>query len=241
MTLLFPLREALSEAEASLGIELTPAQCDHLIDYVDLLARWNKTYNLTAIRDPLDMMTHHVIDSLAVIAPLRREVRHLGLGNRLLDVGSGAGLPGLVIGIAAPEFAVTCVDSVGKKAAFVTEAAARLSAANVQSVKARVECLGSPRFDVVTSRAFASLDNFVAATDHLLSPSGVWMAMKGNAPSEELGSLEGRRLMFHVEPITMQNFDASRCLVWIRRETSEHTLPARLPAGKPHDSPQHPL
>jgi len=210
------LTDLVSRGAEELAIALGPSDVDRLIAYVRLIGHWNATYNLTAIRDSRDMVVQHVLDCLAAAAALGR--RRSGVGReRLLDVGSGAGLPGVVLAIAFPGAQITCVDSVGKKAAFITQAAGALGLKNVKAVHARVESIAD-RFDVVVSRAFASLNQFVTATDHLLSDSGIWMAMKGKSPVEELAPL-GEAFTFHVEPIQVPSLSAERCVVWIKRPT----------------------
>jgi len=206
-------RQLLAGAEA-LHTPLTAEQAEQLLAYLGLLARWNKTYNLTAIRDPGQMLVQHGLDSLSVLAPL---LRHSG-GRplRLLDVGSGGGLPGVVLALTRPEIAVTCVDTVGKKASFVRQVAAELRLPNLQARHARVETLDEPPFDVITARAFASLADLVALTRPLLAPGGVWMAMKGQHPADELAALPPDIDVFHVEPLAVPGLDAERCLVWMR-------------------------
>jgi 16S rRNA (guanine527-N7)-methyltransferase len=183
--------------------------------YLSLLAKWNAAYNLTAVRAPAQMQTQHLADCLTVIAPLRRQ---LGVGKaaRLLDVGSGGGLPGVVLAISEPRWAVTCVDSVGKKAAFIRQVASELALSNLHTVHARVESMMSPPFDVVTARAFSSLADFTRLTQALVAPGGVWMAMKGKRPDEEIAALPHDIDVFHVEPITVPNLGADRCLIWMR-------------------------
>ena len=148
----------LRAGASALGLSLDDAMQARLLAYLDLLAKWNRVYNLTALRDPAQMLTHHLLDSLAVVAPLRRHTQ--GRPARLLDVGSGGGLPGVVIAACCPEVTVTCVDAVAKKAAFVQQAAGQLGLGNLAGRHARVESVHEP-FDVVASRAFASLADFV--------------------------------------------------------------------------------
>jgi len=204
----------LGAGAGKLGLPLTPAQMDGFVAYVRLIERWNSAYNLTAVRDPRAMIFQHILDCLAVVAPLRREIGVSGEAS-LLDVGSGAGLPGAVIAAIEPALRVVCVDSVGKKAAFVTHAAAALGLKNLTALHRRVEDLPpSEPFAIITSRAFASLGDFVASTRPLLADGGVWMAMKGKTPSDELAHLKG--VTFHVEPNSVPGLDAERCLVWLR-------------------------
>ncbi|MGZ5238772.1 MAG: 16S rRNA (guanine(527)-N(7))-methyltransferase RsmG [Caldimonas sp.] len=207
------LGAALAAAGAALGIDVSEKQSSRLLAFIDLLAHWNKTYNLTAVRDPAGMLTQHVVDCLAAVPALRRERR----GGRVLDVGSGGGLPGIVWAIMAPDIDVTCVDSVGKKAAFIQQAAGSLELRNVHVEHARVEALRKQAFDVIASRAFASLADFVAGTSPLLKEGGVWMAMKGKTPAAEMVVLPSGVEVFHVEPLRVPGLDADRCLVWLRR------------------------
>lgn len=215
----------LDSALLRLNLPLELAQREQLLRYLAMLERWNKTYNLTAIRQPRAMMSHHLVDCLAVVEPLRRETAACQ-ERRLLDVGSGAGLPGVVVAIAAPEFRVTCVDSVGKKAAFITQTAGALKLKNLVAVHGRVEAMSDGPFDVIASRAFSALSSFVQSSSKLLAPSGVWMAMKGHIPSDELASLDRETYLFHVEPLDVPDLDAQRCIAWIRPfDDSGCTLP----------------
>jgi 16S rRNA (guanine527-N7)-methyltransferase len=198
---------------AAVGVQLDAATGDRLLRYLALLQRWNATYNLTALRDPEQMRVQHLNDCLAVLEPLRRELPAAG---RLLDVGSGGGLPGVVIAVARPDIAVTCVDTVGKKAAFIRQAAAELGLPNLRAEHARVESLKLAPFDVVVSRAFASLADFTRLTRSLLAAHGVWMAMKGKRPDDEIATLPADVDVFHVEQLVVPELSADRCLVWMR-------------------------
>jgi 16S rRNA (guanine527-N7)-methyltransferase len=184
--------------------------------FLDLLGRWNAAYNLTAIRDVTQMRTQHLADCLAVVEPLRRHLGAAGRPLRILDVGSGGGLPGVVLAWADPAWHVTCVDAVGKKAAFVRQVAAELALPNLHVEQARVEDLQADPFDVITARAFASLADFVRLARQLIAPRGVWMAMKGKPPVEEMAALPADVEVFHVEPLTVPGLGAERCLVWMR-------------------------
>lgn len=208
------LAAALQTDAAALGWTLEPTAAERLATYRDLLVKWNATYNLTALRDPAQMRSQHLADCLAVVAPLRRHAA--GRPQRLLDVGSGGGLPGVVLAAVEPAWDVTCVDTVGKKAAFVRQVAAELGLPNLHAEHARVEALKVPPFDLITSRAFASLPDFVQLTRPLLAPGGVWMAMKGKPPSDEIAALPSAVEVFHMEPLTVPGLDAERCLVWMR-------------------------
>lgn len=204
-----PERETLTRAADELQVPLSSHQIDQLLGYRDLLLRWARVINLTAIRDPQAMLSLHLLDCLAAVEPLRR------VPGSILDVGSGAGLPGVILGIAMPDRAVTCVDAVAKKVAFVRQAAAELGVHSVNAVHARAENL-ERRSDVVISRAFASLSDFVRVTDRCRAPGGVWVAMKGQVPESEMQSLPDRVRVFHVEQLRVPALDAKRCLVWLR-------------------------
>lgn len=201
---------------AALGLKPQPAHWSALSTYLDLLQRWNATYNLTAVRERSAMLSQHLADCLSVVEPLHRH----GAAGRLLDVGSGGGLPGVVIATLVPELDVTCVDAVGKKVAFVRQVAGALQLPNLHGVHARVEDLKSATFSVITSRAFASLELFVRLTEKHLAANGVWLAMKGITPYEEIAALPAAVEVFHVEQLTVPTLDAQRCLVWMRRRTS---------------------
>ncbi len=209
------LRPALEGACDSLGLALDPAALDRLLAYLALLQRWNATYNLTAVRDPGEMLTQHLADCLAVVGPLRRQLG-AGTSRRVLDVGSGGGLPGVVLAVLEPGWSVTCVDAVGKKAAFIRQVAVELRLRNLAAEHARVESLKAGGFDLITSRAFASLADFVSLTRKLLAADGVWAAMKGKTPDAELAALPAGIAVFHVEPIAVPGLDAERCIVWMR-------------------------
>ena len=212
-----PRRQPLSDAAMQLGLTLDEATANRLLAYLDLLQRWNGTYNLTAVRDPAEMLTQHLFDCLAVVEPLRR----IAAGGRLLDVGSGGGLPGIVIAATCPAWEVVCVDTVGKKAAFIQQAAVELGLKNLRSQHARVESLSMPPFNVITSRAFASLVDFVKLTRLQLLPGGVWMAMKGKRPDEEVAKLPPDIDVFHVEHLSVPGLAAERCIVWMRPQPSQ--------------------
>lgn len=225
--------EAMAPVLDALQVTLDDDQRQRCAAYMGMLSHWNATYNLTALRDAPDMFTHHLSDCLTVLPHL---AKHLAMAPgeaaagvvgqqggalraapavRLLDVGSGGGLPGVLLAIARPDVQVCCVDTVGKKAAFIRQVAAELRLPNLRAEHARVEDLNS-RHDIVTSRAFASLADFVALTRERLAPGGVWMAMKGKSPDEEQAVLPDDVEVFHVEPLQVPGLDAERCLVWMR-------------------------
>jgi 16S rRNA (guanine527-N7)-methyltransferase len=217
------LAPKLASGIEALGLSLHESQQQQLMNYMALIQKWNKVYNLTALRDPSEMLTHHVLDSLSAIGPLMRHLQNdpsiRDADSSLLDVGSGGGLPGVVIAICCPAVRVTCVDAVSKKAAFVQQVAASLKLPNLKGVHARVETL-TENFDVVCSRAFASLPDFVTWSAATLKDAGVWMAMKGKLPTEEMGALPAFAKVFHVEQLQVPGLDAERCMIWMKKAPS---------------------
>lgn len=212
------MEEDLRAGLQALALDLNDIQIHQLLDYQNMIGKWTRVYNLTAVRDPSEMLTHHLLDSLAAIAPLQRYLQKAGLdsGSRLLDVGSGAGLPGVVVAVCCPTVAVTCVDTVAKKAAFIKQAALALRLPKLTGLHARVESIEQP-FDVICSRAFASLPDFTQWSAGALAPGGVWMAMKGRQPADELAALPPSVEVFHVEQLCVPGLDAERCVVWMRK------------------------
>jgi 16S rRNA (guanine527-N7)-methyltransferase len=217
------LEKELRQGVADLQLVLADLQITQLLDYLDLIQKWTKVYNLTSVRDPAEMLTHHLLDSLAVIAPLRRQLAapdfcaHRSDGSlKLLDVGSGAGLPGVVIAICCPEITVDCVDTVAKKIAFIRQVAATLRLSNLRGLHARVESLVE-KYAVISSRAFASLVDFTQWSAAALAKDGIWMAMKGKDPVDEVAALPASVAVFHVEQLDVPGLSADRCIVWIRR------------------------
>jgi 16S rRNA (guanine527-N7)-methyltransferase len=217
-----PLEVELRAGAQALGLALSDAQVDQLLAYQDLIQKWTKVYNLTAVRDPAEMLTHHLLDSLAVVLPLQKQVVAMRVSGamaadapvRLLDVGSGAGLPGAVIAICCPQVSVHCVDTVAKKAAFIQQVAVSLKLPNLRGIHARVENL-TDTYNVVSSRAFASLLDFVTWSQKCLAEQGVWMAMKGKHPADEIAALPAFAQLFHVEPLVVPGLDAERCILWL--------------------------
>jgi 16S rRNA (guanine527-N7)-methyltransferase len=200
------LAEQLSAGIAHLGIEVGPAAQQKLLAYLELLAKWNRVYNLTALRNPGEWVTHHLLDSLSVLPYIH--------GPLVLDVGSGAGLPGLVLAIARPDWKVVSVEAVDKKAAFQRQAAAELALTNFRVEGCRVEDLAlEVGADTVVSRAFSSLADFVSLTRHLLKTGGQWVAMKGRQPQNEIASLpEGVRVR-KITDLKVPGLNAERCIV----------------------------
>ncbi len=208
------------------GVNLNEPQVLQLAQYMALLQQWNGTYNLTALRQPEEMLTHHLADCLVVLPPLQRHLQTLPHeAVQVLDVGSGGGLPGVVLAVACERLTVTCVDAVGKKAAFVRQVSAALSLPRLKAAHARVETLRGT-YEVITSRAFASLPDFVQWTQHLLAPEvGIWMAMKGQAPQEdEAIAMASIASITSVEALQVPGLDAQRCLVWMKPSANSAKL-----------------
>jgi len=211
------LADGLRAGIQALKLNLSAEQQQRLLDYMTLIQKWNKVYNLTALRDPAEMLSHHLLDSLTAIAPLTRHTQ--GQAARVLDVGSGGGLPGVVLAICMPELNVSCVDTVAKKAAFVQQVAVSLKLPNLRGLHARVESLTDP-YQVICSRAFASLPDFVTWSRSAFAEGGVWMAMKGKHPEDEIDALPKDVKVFHMEPLTVPGLDVERCMVWMRPEVT---------------------
>ena len=210
------LAPAIGEGASALGVALPPGAADRLDALIGLLARWNRTFNLTAIREPARMVTHHVLDSLALLTAAT-----LARGARVLDVGCGAGLPGLPLAIARPDLAVTLLDSNGKKVAFVRQAIGELGLDNATAVAARVEAFTPPeRFDAIVSRAFSDLASFAAAGRRLLAADGRLLAMKGTLPVDELACLPPGIGVVATPAIAVPGLEGARHLV-IMNEAGE--------------------
>ncbi len=211
-----PLRDGVQQ----LGLSLDDQQIAQLMAFLDLLQKWNKVYNLTSVRDPQEMLTHHLLDSLAAVPPLVRHLQGTGLpAPRLLDVGSGGGLPAVVFAICLPQLDVSCVDTVGKKIAFIQQAAAALRLRNLHGIQSRVEQL-SQQYDVVSCRAFAALQDFTAWSAQTLKADGIWLAMKAKRPDDELALLPATVRLLNIEPLQVPGLDAERCIVWMRHQAS---------------------
>jgi len=214
-----PLADDLQRGLDELGLELSAPTQTQLLRYLDLIAHWSRVYNLTAVREPAAMLTQHLLDCLAIVPPLRRQLGEAGQGRaglRVLDVGSGAGLPGVVLAICEPGWQVTCVDAVAKKAAFIRQVAAELGLPNLQASHQRVEAMAGETFGLITSRAFATLADFVNLTRERLAPGGHWAAMKAHLAPDERERVPADVELFHVEPLLVPGLDAARCLVWLR-------------------------
>jgi len=199
--------EILATGMAALNINAPPDSIEKLLAYRDLLMKWNQVYNLTAVKDPKEALIRHVLDSLAILPWVGEEVR-------LLDVGSGGGLPGIPLAIVRPSLAVTLVESAGKKAAFQRQAIIELDLPMVESWHGRVEDFAAPeRFDRIVSRAFADLPLFVALTRHLMGNNGRWLAMKGKKPEAEIAALPTDVRLEAVIPLQTPMLSASRHLL----------------------------
>lgn len=207
--------KTLQSGLQALGLVLPLETQESLLAYLDLLERWTAVYNLTAVRERSEMLVTHVLDCLAVVLPMQTHLTQQGKAQAtVLDVGSGAGLPGVVLALCLPQLQVTCIDTVGKKAAFIQQAALHLKLANLKSVHGRVE-KHAQKYDVVCSRAFASLADFVSWTRNCLhEDGGVWMAMKGKAPAAELEALTGIALLSE-QALQVPGLGAERCLLWL--------------------------
>ncbi|MBS1190628.1 MAG: rRNA m(7)G-527 methyltransferase [Rhodocyclaceae bacterium] len=197
----------LASGLTALGLDLPTDAQEKLLAYRDLLLKWNRTYNLTALRDPEQAISHHLLDSLAILPWIR--------GDSLLDVGSGGGLPGIPLAIARPDLQVTLVDAVQKKATFLQQAAIELELPNVRALHARVEEI-SGQFSQITSRAFAELADFTRLTRHLLAADGHWLAMKGVRPENEIAALPADVQVEAIEPLTVPGLAAERHLIILK-------------------------
>ncbi len=211
------LARTLKEGATAMGLALSAAQIDKLMAYQALLAKWNKVYNLTALRDPAQMVTHHLLDSLSAVSAFAG-------AQRVLDVGAGGGLPGIVLAIwaaeAQPQMQITLVDTVSKKTAFLNQVKAQLHLGNVTVLHARVEQLPvEQQYDVITSRAFAELKDFVTWSNHLLQQGGKYIALKGVLPQEEIDRLPAGWKVQQVQPLQVPGLDAERHLIFMERTT----------------------
>jgi len=200
------VEQQLAAGIAALGLALPDGAETKLLAYLALLDKWNRVYNLTAVREAERMVSHHLLDSLAAVPFFQ--------GETILDVGSGGGLPGIPLAIARPELQVTLIDSIAKKAAFLLQAKAELGLSNLNVVTGRVEDFRpAARFDVITSRAFSDLKEFVTLTRHLLNPAGRWLAMKGLMPHEEIAYLPDWVKVSANHALVVPGLGASRHLV----------------------------
>ncbi|MFY0663622.1 MAG: 16S rRNA (guanine(527)-N(7))-methyltransferase RsmG [Natronospirillum sp.] len=202
-------KEALLEAIDQLAIALDDTQIEQLLAYHSGLIKWNKAYNLTAVRDPMAMVQRHLIDSLSILPVLP--------SGRLLDVGTGGGLPGMVVAITRPDIAVTLLDSNGKKIRFLRQMTMELGLKSVATIQSRVESYSAEPFDVITSRAFATLADMVSWSQHLLAPDGQFIAMKGLYPDDELAALPSDIQVTSVRQLQVPGADGQRHLVVLSR------------------------
>jgi len=205
------LAEVLKQGEAELGLNLSAAQQEQLLDYLALLNKWNSVYNLTSVRDPMQMMTLHLLDSLAAVPAFQ------GAQN-VLDVGAGGGLPGVVLAISKPDMKLSMIDTVHKKTAFLTQVKAELGLANVTVYTKKVQELEVKQpFDVITSRAFADLSDFVNWSGHLLAEGGRFIALKGTAPQDERERLPEPWKVERLQALKVPGLEAERHLVFIHK------------------------
>lgn len=209
-----PRHAVLAAGLRELALTADDALVTRLLAFADLLTKWNHIYNLSAVRDPMQIVRLHLLDCLAALPAVDRHLQ--GRPAQVLDVGSGGGLPGVVWAIMRPLWIVRCVDSVSKKISFVRQAGSELGLGNLQADQARVERLPQRSHDLVVSRAFASLRDFTRLTRAQLAPHGCWVALKGKVPGDEIGELDSTIDVFHVEPLQVPGLTAERCLVWMR-------------------------
>jgi 16S rRNA (guanine527-N7)-methyltransferase len=205
------LAQVLAEGIAEMQLEVSAAQQEKLMDYLGLMFKWNSVYNLTSLRDPMQMVTHHLLDSLAAVPAF-------AAARNVLDVGSGGGLPGIVLAIVRPDMQVSMIDTVHKKTAFLTQVKAQLGLSNVAVYTMRVEQLQKgegEQFDVITSRAFADLSDFVNWSSHLLAQGGRYIALKGTAPKDEQERLPRDWRVSGVQALQVPRLGAERHLVFI--------------------------
>jgi 16S rRNA (guanine527-N7)-methyltransferase len=223
-TLSESFEEQLEKACQELSLKPTKQQQERLLEYLRQLLKWNKTYNLTAIRDPELALVQHVFDSLAIIKPLNNFIQQRDQDkNAVLDVGSGAGLPGVIIATMMPKVIVTCVDTVEKKMAFVRQVSGVLALTNVKAIHQRVELMQDEKFDVVTSRAFATLQDFATLAGERVEKNGILLAMKGKIPHDEIETLEEKTewRVDGIEALKVPQLSAQRCLVWMKQKGTQ--------------------
>lgn len=200
-------RDKLSQGLVALGLDNGADRLDALLHFIKLIAKWNKAYNLTAVRDPEEMVSVHILDSLAILPHIRPP--------RVADIGTGAGLPGIPLAICLPDCHFTLVDSNSKKTRFVQQAVLELKLKNVEVVHGRVESLQPEQaFSTVITRAFASMPDILKLTGHLLADDGLLLAMKGQQPDQELAEISSD---YSVIPIKVPGIDAERCLIRLER------------------------
>ena len=209
-------RNLVDKGSHSLSLDLTQKQLDILVSYIEQLVRWNKAYNLTAIRDPLDMIKLHILDSLAIIAPLSRI--H---GHRFIDIGTGAGLPGMVLAIVCPHLIVHLLDTNGKKTRFLTQFKHLHQLNNVEVFNQRCESYFPKKtYDIVLSRAFASITDMLKGCLHLINNDGVFVAMKGTYPQQELDAMPANYCLINCEILEVPGVKAERHLLTIKKKSA---------------------
>jgi len=215
------LRFKLEQGIKELGFSIADEQITKLLDYLRILYKWNQTYNITGHDSVDEMLSLHILDSLSIINPLQEQLKQCineaESKVQILDVGSGAGLPGVVLSICLPQYHIVCLDAVSKKTAFLQYVKSVLCIPNVTVLNSRIEKHAKP-YHVVTSRAFSSLNQFTSLTNHCLDTNGFWMAMKGKHPSDELNMLDEKIEAFHVEHLNVPNINALRCLIFMRKK-----------------------
>lgn len=212
-------QQAMRQAGQQLGLELTEIQVSSLLAYADLLQKWNKTYNITAIKDRARMLSHHIYDSMAPQANIHQQIPESN-SLKVLDVGSGGGLPGVVLAILNAQWQITCLDAVQKKSSFITLVAGNLGLKNLNSAHARIENYEVEDYDIVISRAFASLSDFAQWSGHCVKPGGYLLAMKAIYHEDEVQALEQDAdwSVVKIETLQVPQLDAQRCLIWMERK-----------------------
>ena len=209
--------DVLKQGIKQLPLQLSEEQVEKLLDYLHLLNKWNAVYNLTSVRDPLEMVKLHLLDSLTAVSAFKEAVN-------VLDVGAGGGLPGMVLAISRPDMKVSMIDTVHKKTAFLNQVKAELELSNVTVYTKKVQELEvKTKFDVITSRAFADLSDFVNWSGHLLAEGGQYIALKGTAPAEERERLPAPWKVQKLEPLAVPGLDAERHLVFIQADENAET------------------
>lgn len=207
------LAHVLRDGIRELSLSLDEAQCNKLLDFVSLLQKWNGVYNLTAVREPMQMMTQHLLDSLAALPAFEGK-------RNILDVGAGGGLPGIVLAIARPDMQVSLIDTVQKKTAFLTQVKSELGLSNVTVHSGRVEKLqGVEKFDAITSRAFSELNDFIRLSEHLMKEGGIYIAMKGVIPKDEIASVPPGWKVKEIVPLKVPGMQAERHLILMCRSS----------------------
>lgn len=205
------MKSMLQQGLQQMNIDLTVPQQLQLLAFIDLLKKWNSTYNLTALRNDQDVISHHILDSLTLLP----YVEH---ARGLIDVGSGGGMPGIPVAIARPALPVALLDANSKKTSFLQQAVIELGLTNVQVITARVEAMVGEQFDVITSRAFAELNDFITITKQLMAKGGCWAAMKGVYPYEEIERLPDNVELIQVDKLTVPHLNAERHMVLVRKK-----------------------